>query len=211
MIKNKLDRPVYGVVMAAGESRRFGGHNKLLLPCGERSVLETTVGNILASRLDGAVVVVGYQAELIKSILKKFDCEKVYNPRYRQGMGSSVVTGIDYWTERIGSEPGAGILFALGDQPFIPTRIIDELIGEYQNSGSDIVVPVFNGRRGNPSILNRKYAEEIRRVAGRWGARDVIYRHPDKILNVPVSEEGVILDIDTPEDYNNSPQVKFQV
>ena len=118
-------------------------------------------------------------------------------------MGSSVVTGIDYWRERIGPDPASGFLFALGDQPFVPTTLIDDLITKYRDTRADIVVPVFGYRRGNPSILNRKYADEIRESAGRWGARDVILRHQDKVLSVPVTEEGVVLDIDTPDDYTN--------
>ena len=195
--------PVYAIILAAGESRRFGQKNKLFLPCGRETILEASVRNILNSRVDGTVVVAGYQAERVKARLEKHSGRIVFNPDYREGMGSSVRVGIDYWLERIGPDPAAGFLFALSDQPFIQTVVIDTLIGKYRDSRADIVVPVFQGRRGNPSILNRKYADEIRESAGRWGARDVILRHPDKVLTVPVAEQGVVLDIDTPEDYNN--------
>ena len=199
----QLSFPVYAIILAAGESRRFGQKNKLFLPCGRETILEASVRNILNSRVDGTVIVLGHQADLVKELLRNFSCPTVINPNYREGMGSSVVVGIDYWLERIGRIPTAGLLFALSDQPFIPTAVIDTLIEKYRDSGADIVVPVFDGRRGHPSIVNRKYADEIRQVAGRWGAREVLLRHPDKILSVPVEAEGVILDIDTPEDYNN--------
>lgn len=204
MTKANAERPVYAIILAAGESRRFAPRNKLFLPCGRETILEASVRKILNSRVEGTVVVVGHQADRVKALLEEFSCRTVFNPDYREGMGSSVVVGIDYWLSRIGSAPEAGILFALSDQPFIPTVVIDDLIGKYRDTRADIVVPVFNGRRGHPSIFNRKYAEEIREVAGRWGAREVLIRHPDKILTVPVEAEGVILDIDTPEDYKNS-------
>ena len=195
--------PVYAIILAAGESRRFGQKNKLFLPCGSETILEASVRNILNSRVDGTVIVLGHQADRVKELLRKFSCLTVINPDYREGMGSSVVVGIDYWLERIGRIPTAGFLFALSDQPFILPAVIDNLIGKYRDSRADIVVPVFNGRRGHPSIVNRKYADEIRQVADRWGAREVLLRHPDKILSVPVEAEGVILDIDTPKDYYN--------
>lgn len=203
MTKPRPARPVYAIILAAGESRRFGHRNKLFLPCGHETILEASVRNILNSRVDGTVVVLGHQEDKVKKLLDKFSCKTVFNPDYRAGMGRSVVVGIDYWLARIRPDPEAGLLFALSDQPFIPTAVIDNLIRKYRDTSADIVVPVFNGRRGHPSILNRKYADEIRHVAGRWGAREVLLRHPDKILNVPVKMEGVILDIDTPEDYNN--------
>ena len=187
--------------MAAGESRRFGSQNKLFLSCGAETILETSVRNILNSRVDGTVGVLGHQADRVKALLEKLSCPTAINPNYREGMGSSVVVGIDYWLEKIGLDAGAGLLFALSDQPFIPPAVIDKLIGKYRDTGADIVVPVFNGRRGHPAILNRKYADEIREAAGRWGAREILLRHPDKILSVPVETGAVIRDIDTPEDY----------
>ncbi|MEA1928682.1 MAG: nucleotidyltransferase family protein [Candidatus Auribacterota bacterium] len=201
MTKAKSDRPVFAIILAAGESRRFAARNKLFLPFGDKTLLEVTVGNILNSRVDGTVVVLGHQADRARALLEQYSCSTVLNPDYRKGMGSSVVKGIDFWLERIGIVPGAGFIFVLGDQPFIPEGVINSLLRSYRATGADIVVPVYNGRRGNPAILNRRYADEIREAAGRWGARDVILRHPDKILTVSVEDEGVILDIDTPEDY----------
>jgi molybdenum cofactor cytidylyltransferase len=201
MINDNTEWAVYAIILAAGESRRFSPQNKLFLPCGHETILEASVRNILNSRVDGTVVVVGHQADRVEKLLGKFSSRLVFNPDYRKGMGSSVVVGIDYWLERIGLSPSAGFLFALGDQPFIPPAVIDDLIGKYRDTGADIVTPVFQGRRGHPSIFNRKYANEIREVAGRWGAREILLRHPDKILSVPVETGAIIRDIDTPEGY----------
>lgn len=198
---NRQPSPVYAIILAAGESLRFGQKNKLFLRCGSETILEASVKHILNSRVDGTVVVLGHQEDKGNELLKNFTCPTVFNPNYREGMGSSVVVGIDYWLDRIGDDPEAGLLFALSDQPFIPTEVIDDLIAKYRDTRADIVVPVFNGRRGHPSILNQKYADEIREAAGRWGAREVLLRHPDEILSVPVETGAVIRDIDTPEDY----------
>ena len=202
MTEDNAKRPVYAIILAAGESRRFAPRNKLFLPCGSVTVLEAAVGNVLRSRLDGAVVVLGHQADRSAALLEKFSCRTVVNPGYPTGMGSSVVAGMDYWIQCADLEPDAGFLFALGDQPFIPSSVIDEVINAYRGTAKGIVVPVYRERRGHPSIVHRQYADEIREVAGRWGAREVLNRHPDDILTVPVETEAVVLDIDTPEDYN---------
>jgi molybdenum cofactor cytidylyltransferase len=202
--RNNAERPVYAIILAAGESRRFAPRNKLFLPCGNVTVLETAVGNVLCSRLAGVVVILGHQADRSAALLENLSCRTIVNPDYHDGMGSSVVTGIDYWLDHASLEPDAGFLFALGDQPFIPSAVIDRVIKSYRKTTKGIVVPSFQGRRGHPSIFHRRYADEIRQTAGRWGAREVLRRHPDEILSIPVKTEAVVLDIDTPRDYERA-------
>lgn len=204
MTEDNAKRPVYAIILAAGESRRFAPRNKLFLPCGSVTVLEAAVGNVLRSRLDGAVVVLGHQADRSAALLEKFSCRTIVNPDYHTGMGSSVVAGMGYWFQKGALALEAGFLFALGDQPFIPPVVIDQVIKSYRETTKGIVVPTFQGRRGHPSIFHRRYADEIRQTAGRWGAREVLRRHPDEILSVPVETEAVVLDIDTPRDYERA-------
>ncbi|MFH1038514.1 MAG: nucleotidyltransferase family protein [PVC group bacterium] len=201
MAGNKIKRPVYAIILAAGESRRCAPRNKLLLPFGGKTILETSVRNVLASRVVGVVVILGHQADVAAGLLRGLSCRMVVNPDYPSGMGSSVIAGIDYWHSLDDLASDAGFLFALGDQPCIPPAVIDEVIRTYREKGAQIVVPVCNGRRGHPSIFHRQYADEIREVAGRWGAREVLRRHPDDIVSVEVASEAVLLDIDTPDDY----------
>ncbi len=198
---HQLTRPVYAIILAAGESRRCAPRNKLFLPFGVGTVLEASVGTILASRVDGVAVILGHQADRASQLLESLPCRIVYNPRYPSGMGSSVIAGIDYWLGRGDLASEAGFLFALGDQPCIPPDVINEVIRTYRKKGTKIVVPVCNGRRGHPSIFHRQYADEIREVAGRWGAREVLRRHPDDIVCVEVAAKTILLDIDTPDDY----------
>ncbi|MDP8214914.1 MAG: nucleotidyltransferase family protein [Candidatus Euphemobacter frigidus] len=198
-------RPVYAIILAAGESRRFAPKNKLFLPWGDDTILEAAVKNVLASRVDGTVVVLGHQAKRAATLLENLSCRTVVNPDYPAGMGTSVVAGIDFWLRHADIGPEAGLLFALGDQPFIPSAVMDTVIRNYRETSAGIVVPVYRGRHGHPSIFHRRYADEIREVAGRWGAREVLRRHPEDILRVKVETESVVLDIDTPEDYELFP------
>lgn len=197
-------RPVYAIVLAAGESRRCAPRNKLFLPWDGSVILESVVSRVLASRAAATAVITGHQADRAADLLEQLPCRTVFNPAYRSGMGSSLVAGLDYWLARPGLSPGAGFLVVLGDQPFITPSIIDRVIAAYQSSTKEIVVPVFRGRRGHPPVFHRSLAGEIREVAGEWGAREVLRRHPEKILPVEVEAEDILRDIDTMDDWGRT-------
>lgn len=199
-VGDRNGREVYAILLAAGESKRFPP-NKLFLPWGKTTILEQTVENLLRSRVSETVVVLGYQGKKVASILRNKRCHLVVNPDYRQGMGTSVIKGIDYWLERPGLPPEAGLLLALGDEPFIPPEIIDKVVFAYQTTQKGIVVPTYKGRRGHPLIFHRKYASEIIEVCEEVGAREILRRYPGDILEVEMETEAILLDIDTLEDY----------
>ena len=194
-------RSVYAVVLAAGESRRCAPRNKLFLPWNGSTILEAVVSAVLASPVAGTAVVVGHQAERVTRFLEKFPCRAVLNPDYRTGMGSSLVAGLDSWLALPDLPAQAGFLIVLGDQPFISPGIIAQVVAAYRGSAAEIVVPVFRGRRGHPPIFHRNLAGEIREVAGRYGARELFRRHPEKILPVEAGGGEILLDIDTWESY----------
>lgn len=193
-------RPVYAVLLAAGESKRCPP-NKLFLPWGETTVIEKTVENLLHSQVNGVAVILGYQADKAAQLLRNKPCHLVVNPDYRKGMGSTVIKGVSHWLEYPDLAAEAGLMLALGDEPFIPPEIIDKVVSGFRSGAGEIVVPVYRGRRGHPSVFHRKYAPEIVEVARKTGAREILRRHPDDILEVEVETEAILLDIDTPEDY----------
>ncbi len=197
-------RPVFALVLAAGESRRCAPRNKLFLPWGKSVILDTVLSRVLASRVTATAVVTGHQADRVTALLEKFHCQPVFNADYHSGMGSSLIVGIDHWLAQPGLPYETGFLVVLGDQPFISTEIIDRVIEAYQGSQAEIVVPVTRGRRGHPPIFHRCLSEEIRKVAGRWGAREVLRRYPEKILSVEVKSEEILNDIDTLEDWRRT-------
>ncbi len=193
-------KPVYAILLAAGESKRCRP-NKLFLPWGKATVLERSVENLLDSTLSGTVVVLGHQADRAGALLEGKDCHLVKNPDYGRGMGSSVVRGVSYCLENLIGEEAAGIMLALGDEPFIEREVIDGMVSAFRKSPKGIIVPTYRGRRGHPPIFHRRYAEELIEAAGRTGARELFRRYPDEVTQVEVDTETILLDIDTPEDY----------
>jgi molybdenum cofactor cytidylyltransferase len=92
-------------------------------------------------------------------------------------------------------------LFALADQPRIPTSVFDKIIAAYRAGSRGIIVPVYKGDRGHPVLIDRKHEHEARRTDPEIGLRNLVYGHPDDVLEVEVSTPTVLRDIDTPEDY----------
>jgi molybdenum cofactor cytidylyltransferase len=185
------------IVLAAGESKRMG-QPKQLLPYGRGTILAQTVDNLLASAADEVIVVLGYKAAEIVRTLNGKPVKLAVNPRYEEGMSTSIVAGL-----KAAAPETVGFMLIMGDQPGVDRRTIDRLIAEFHHCGRGIVIPVYEGRRGNPVIFAAGYKPELLAVRGDIGGREIVFRHPDDVLEVAVDSPGVLSDIDTPEDYRS--------
>jgi molybdenum cofactor cytidylyltransferase len=165
---------------------------------GKKRMIEASLDNLLASRVDEVIVVLGFAVEEIRPFVQGQERVRVVvNPQFEQGMSSSIQCGLQ------GVDPRCtGILIALADQPFIPTVVIDTLIERFAAGAKGIVLPVYEGRQGHPVILDRKrYETELLRLQGDVGGKELVRRHRDDVLEVAVDSPGVVQDIDAPEDY----------
>ena len=191
--------PVSAVVLAAGTSSRMGAENKLLLPWGDKSVLEVVVNTLVGAALHEVVVVVGHEAETVAAVLESYPVRVATNDDFAAGMSASLRTGIE-----AADAAAAGYLVALGDMPAITAGIVDLLCRRFNEAGeSAILLPVNEGRRGHPVIFASDYREELLALSGDRGARSVVERHPGCVVEVPVSASGILADVGTPEEYRN--------
>ena len=187
---------VSAILLAAGESKRMG-RLKQLLPLGKTSVVEQAIDNLLNSEVIEVIVVVGYRAEeIIKKIATK-PVKIALNPIYHQGISTSIITGLNLVDARAGA-----IMLALADQPFIDSQTINKLIDEFCDHNKGIAIPTCQNQRGHPIIFAIKYKQELSRLKGDIGGRQIIERHPDDILEVAVTSPGINIDIDTANDYS---------
>ncbi len=186
---------VAGIVLAAGKATRMG-RTKQLLPFRGKSVLEWVVDHALASGLHRVVVVLGHDAELLEPLLRERDVTVVVNPQYGEGQSSSLKAGLDALTDET-----EAALFLLGDQPLVTPEIIDRILAAYAASPSPIVMPVCEGRRGNPVLLDRETFPAILNLSSDCGARGIFAQYAGRILAVPVESRAILADIDTEEDY----------
>lgn len=187
---------IYGLVLAAGMARRMGT-TKQLLPFGDKTVLQTVVDTLVDAKLAGVAVVLGHDAEAVRDSLRGRPVRFCVNEAYREGMFSSVLCGL-----RALPADADAALIALGDQPQIALNAVRAVAQAYREGDKGIVVPVSGGRRGHPVLIDlSRYRREILSLSGDRGLKPVVRGHPEDTLEVPVDDEGILRDLDTPEDY----------
>lgn len=186
---------IWAMILAAGESKRMG-KPKLLLPFGEKTIIETVVETVVSSKVKKTLVILGSDREKIEDKIKNYPVEIVYNRDFRSGMLSSVQCGFN----ALPAEARA-VLVVLGDQPKISKAIINKLIAAYKSSEKGIVLPVYKKERGHPVLIDLKYREEVKNLSPEVGLRGTVYNHPEDILEVDVETPSIFQDIDYESDY----------
>lgn len=191
---------ISAIILAAGEASRMG-RLKQLLPWGETTILGTVINNIQKSKLDGQVrVVLGAEADRIKSELSDFNCQFITNPDYTRGMFSSVMTGIQDLPKNT-----TGLLFMLADQPLVTTEIYNQLINYFNKEEPLLLVPSYKQRRGHPLIISSELIPEVHKLgdngAPEGGLRTLLDKYQTEIEYYNVDREGVIIDLDYYQDY----------
>jgi molybdenum cofactor cytidylyltransferase len=189
---------IWSIILAAGESKRMG-FPKMLLKFGGKTMIENVIEHIAESDSDGILVVLGAGMENLVELVTKFDVRYCYNENYRDGMLSSVQCGF----KNLPSDAEAVLVFQ-GDQPFISPSAIDSVIRAYRASSKGIIIPVHNGKRGHPLLLDCKYRVEIDSLDPDIGLRSITIIHSDDVLEAETADPGILRDFDTPEDYKRN-------
>ena len=188
-------RRIAAVVLAAGRSTRMGGPNKLVAEIAQRPLVRIAAEEALASRAKPVTVVTGHQRAEVETALAGLPVRLVHNPDFAQGLGTSLRTGIAAVPAN-----ADGAIICLGDMPQVDAGLIDQLIAAFDPARSAlIVVPTFEGKRGNPVLWSRRFFPDLMAVEGDVGARYLIGRYPEAVVEVPVDGNAAFVDVDTPE------------
>ncbi len=183
------------VVLAAGRSSRMGGSNKLLVPIDGEPMVRHAVKAALDAGIAEIVVVTGHMREAVERALEGLPVRTVFNPDHESGLASSLKCGIEALSAEI---DGAFVL--LGDMPRIGAEHLRRLAAAFDPSaGRAIVVPVCEGRRGNPVLWGRAFFAEFRSLEGDVGARHLIGLHAEAVAEVEMPDAASLVDVDTPE------------
>ena len=188
-------RRIAAVVLAAGRSMRMGGPNKLLAEIARRPLVRIAAEEALASRAKPVIVVTGHQRDELEAAVKGLPVRLVHNPDFAQGLGTSLRVGI-----AAVPADADGAIVCLGDMPQVDAGLIDRLIAAFDpDRGALIVVPIFEGKRGNPVLWSRRFFPDLMAIEGDVGARYLIGRYPEAVVEVPVAGRAALVDVDTPE------------
>ena len=192
---------IAAVILSAGYSSRMKRF-KPLLKIGETTAVQKLIHSVKDAGIGRIVTVTGYSRELLRPVLDSEGCIEVYNADYDSGMFSSIKTGISKARELY--PDAAGYLVMPVDCPLISgetVRTVAEHAG-HDSGGEDFFVPVFEGKKGHPLFVPKFYAEEICSYDGSGGLKAVTDKYWDRMVRIPVSDEGCLLDMDTPEGYS---------
>lgn len=187
-----MSQNIVGILLAAGQSKRFGG-NKLLHRLQDGTPIVVTAARHLYAVLPESIVVVDDMESEVAILLETEGLRLVVNQRTKEGIGTSIACGV------AASQEASGWVIALSDMPFISDQIIQKVVTRLEQ-GSDIIAPTFRQQRGHPVGFSRKYANELMQLHSDEGARSIIAANSSSLDLVEVNERGVIIDIDTTND-----------
>jgi molybdenum cofactor cytidylyltransferase len=188
-------RRIAAVILAAGQSTRMGGPNKLLAEIGGRPLVRIAAEEALASRARPVIVVTGHQRDNVEAALDGLDVQRVHNPDFADGLSTSLRAGLAAVPDDVD-----GAIVCLGDMPQVRAALVDRLIGAFDpERGALVVVPTIDGKRGNPVVWSRRFFPELMALQGDVGARNLIGRYPEAVAEVPLADTAALVDVDTPE------------
>jgi molybdenum cofactor cytidylyltransferase len=180
--------PCVGLLLAAGQGRRFGG-NKLLHPLDDGTPMVVTSARHLHAVLADTLAVVADADGDVARLLAQEGLQLVCNPRAHEGVGTSIACGV------AASRHAGGWVIALGDMPWIPQHIVQAVVAALAR-GADIVAPVYRGQRGHPVGFSARHAAALMRLHADAGARGIIAAHRDSLELIVVHDRGVLVDVD---------------
>jgi molybdenum cofactor cytidylyltransferase len=181
------------VILAAGESARMG-RPKALLPYRGSTFLSHLLEITRHPKVGLTRVVVGAHREEIESAAALPPGEIVFNSDWRQGQLSSIQAALRSLPENSTD----GILLCPVDHPLISAQLVSSLVENFYSIGPLIVLPKYSGRRGHPIIFSSRLYPELLAAPPDVGARAVVWAHAADVLEVPVEEEGVVLNLNDP-------------
>jgi molybdenum cofactor cytidylyltransferase len=188
---------IIAVVLSAGESSRMG-RPKALLPIEGQKFIERIIRVIGQSRVGRTIVVLGHHADELRGQIEHLPIQMVLNPDYQKGQLSSLQAAIRHIKN---DDRCDGMLVHLVDHPFIDVALLDALIQRFYETKKLIVVPRHKGKRGHPVIFSRDLFEELLNAPIDQGAKAVVNAHREETLEIEWHDQGITVDIDTPELY----------
>jgi molybdenum cofactor cytidylyltransferase len=173
----------------------MGAVNKLLAEIGGKPLVRIAAEQALASAAKPVIVVTGHQRERVEAALEGMPVRLVHNPDYAEGLGTSLRTGIAAVPDN-----ADGAIICLGDMPQVDASLIDRLTAAFDpERGALVVVPTIAGKRGNPVVWSRRFFHDLMGISGDIGARHLISSYAEAVVEVPLSGDAALTDVDTPE------------
>ena len=188
---------ISAILLAAGQSKRMNGENKLSKEIQGIPLIKHSVKNILASSIDELIVILGYQKDIMEKLIDKNEKIKIiFNKDFESGMASSIKTGLDNLSEK-----SEAFFICLGDMPMVSHDIYNQLIKSKDNK--EIIVPTYKRQQGNPVLFNKSMKEKIMDTMGDVGAKKILELNKDKISNLEINNQNISKSFNTQDDFSS--------
>ena len=213
-LNSENNKGICGLILTAGYSSRMGSF-KPLLQIDDRAAIERIIDTLRETNLENIVAVTGYKRELLQPVLERKGIASTYNRDFSEGMFTSIKAGIKWALSelfmdscqevkqqdmKVNSTMG-GFLLMLVDCPSVPSEIIQLILEKHVEEPDAFIVPCYRGKKGHPLFIPAIYSDEILAYQGEGGLKGIINGYEDKLIKLEVDCEAVVLDMDTPEGY----------
>lgn len=188
---------IVAVVLSAGESSRMG-RPKALLPIDGQTFIERIVAALKQTKVGKIIVILGHNARELEAKISHLPVQILINTDYRQGQLSSLQLAV---RDLQADADCDGMLVHLVDHPYLAPALVQEMIRRFYETEKRIIVPKFHGKRGHPVIFSNALFGELLSAPMAEGAKAVVNAHRAETLEIDTQEEGIAVDIDTPELY----------
>ena len=183
---------VGGVLLAAGESNRYGTENKLLADLDGTPIVRHAAETLVAADLEPIVVVLGADATRVRGAIDELPVHVVENPAYANGQSTSVATGVAAIADHVDA-----FVIALGDMPWIKAETVATLVDAYVAGAGNALAAAYEGERGNPVLFDATYADDLQNLDGDVGGREILL---EQGTLVETGDPAVRRDVDRPAD-----------
>ncbi len=192
---------IFGLLPAAGHSRRMG-RPKLTLPLGDRTILERVVATLRTAEVPHVLVVTGPHIPELAELARSAGAEALVLPEATGDMRATILHGLQWLEERHHPGETDDLLLIPADHPTLDVAVVRRLLAERSTCPPDsILLPTYQGSRGHPLLLGWGHVAGIRTLPEGVGVNAYLRRQVSLVREVPVDSPGVLLDLDTPEDY----------
>ena len=188
---------ISAILLAAGQSKRMNGENKLTKEIKGIPLIKHSVRNILASSIGELIIVLGHQKKIVEKVIDKNEKIKfVFNKDFESGMASSIKAGLNHL-----SEDTEAFFICLGDMPMVNKDIFNLLIKSKNNR--EIIVPTYKNKQGNPILFSKSMKKKIMTIEGDIGAKKILELNKDKILNIQTNDQSIIKNFNTMDNFSS--------
>ena len=188
---------ISSINLAAGQSKRMQGENKLLKKYKKKYLINHILKSLIKSKVNKIIIVLGYENKKIKKIaLKSKKIIFVVNSQYLKGISTSIKCGL----KKI-SKKNIGFLIAHADMPLVSKTILNALCSALKNKNEEIFIPVYKKRIGNPLAFKYSMIKSLKRIKGDRGAKKLIRSNKSKIKLMKMKSKSILIDFDQLKDF----------